>query len=692
MKKSCLFVLFSLLFVLPNIIFGNGQIDSEHLEKIREIEQILPENVKEHTRVLLNSTDVKKQLDACGMLTNLLVNQDHETRLYFISLMEELAEKNNFDKPVAYSKISRAIIWLEQSNIHAADSLLRLAGEMAVQINYPMVLAESYSIRAYCAYAQADYPKAIELAKKAVEVNQTNLDIPEIERETGIAGAITQIASCYLEMGNFDEAVANFTGALRIVEKYNTIHSQITILHNLANCYLRQNNYSEAIKYSHKCLSMAKGQPFNNNKASAYNILGGIYSQESQLDSALFYFSKSIDAYRELEMPDHLATAYTNLGAVYLKSANPDKCIEYSEKAYAIVKNQNSLPVTLPIYLNFGNAYAELNSFKKSLNYLNKTLSLSDESGSLDYKNKALKGLSNLYFKMGDLGRAYDYHLKFYEIDKEIFGLEKEKEIQQVRIKYETDKTEAELEKEKALTDLQSAKLTQNSIGLAAAIIVAGLLTLLYFQLKKKNGVLKEARQTEALLRKESEHRIKNHLQMVAAFFRLHSQDVKEEAAKQLVKEGKNRIEAVGLLYQQLQINKGHHNMIKVKEYVDELTANLLLSLDPRSSMDYSSHIDDMELDPDQAVKLGLIINELVSNSLKHFPLDTEKPKLELSLKKDREIKLRIQDNGPGLPRDFNTRKDRSFGIRLVELMSKQLNGEFSFYNNPGACFELNFK
>ena len=692
MNYRFLFTIFVVVLSPLNFLFSNNKIKSPHKEKIIEIEKRLPDHAKEYTQILLSSDDVKEQLNACGALVGSLLNDAHDIRLYFITLTEELARKNGFDRPLAYSMLNRALIYLEQSKIKAGDSLLTIAGEFAQRINYPIVLAESYSIRAYCAYAVADYHLGIELAQKAIETIRSNDKITTLERETGTAGAMTQMGSCYLELGDFENAVINFTNALIVFEKNEAIPTQISLLHNLANCYLRQGNDTASIEYSHRCLTLLEGQPNNNIRASVFNVLGGVYEERNQLDSALIYFNNCIKAYNELDMPDHLATAYTNTGDVYLKASQPEKCIEFTQKALAIVENQNSHAVVIPIYLNLAKAYAELDDFDKSFKYLGICLNLTDESSSNDYRRRTLKTYSDIYYEKGDTESAYIYFQRFYEMDKKIFGAEREKEIQQIRLRYETDRTEAELKQQRVTTKLQATEITLNRIGLIALIMIIGLFITLYFQINKRNKALDQANRTEILLRKETEHRVKNHLQMVSAFFRLHSHSVNNESAKQLVKEGKNRIEAVGLLHQKLQIKKDHPGTINIKGYIDDLTSNLLLSLDPRSNIVFNSQVDDIELDADQAVKLGLIINELISNSIKHFPDDLKMPSLSLILEKREDIYLRIQDNGQGLPTDFSTRKNKSFGIRLVELMAKQLHGEFSFHSNLGTCFELKYK
>src|SRR6185436_16838389 len=101
--------------------------------------------------------------------------------------------------------------------------------------------------------------------------------------------------------------------------------------------------------------------------------------------------------------------------------------------------------------------------------------------------------------------------------------------------------------------------------------------------------------------------------------------------------------------------------------------------------------IDDLMLDVDTVIPIGLILNELISNSLKYAFKNRETGHLWVSLKKEEKILLlKVKDDGPGFPLDFNWSNSQTFGVKLIRAFTQKLKAKMEIYNDNGACVEMN--
>jgi PAS domain S-box-containing protein len=199
-------------------------------------------------------------------------------------------------------------------------------------------------------------------------------------------------------------------------------------------------------------------------------------------------------------------------------------------------------------------------------------------------------------------------------------------------------------------------------------------------------------REKEALLR-EIHHRVKNNLQVVSSLLGLQSRSIGDEHTRKMFQESQNRIHSMALLHESLYQSESLAR-IDFPEYINRLSAYLFHSFGvDRSRISFRSNLDMLYLTMDAAVPCGLIINELLSNSLKYaFPGD-RRGEIFIGLK-DRwagKAQLTIADNGIGLSKDFNWTAAKSLGLRLVRTLSKQLGAQLEMDSTSGTGFHLTF-
>ncbi|MCG6551915.1 MAG: response regulator [Candidatus Magnetominusculus sp. LBB02] len=204
---------------------------------------------------------------------------------------------------------------------------------------------------------------------------------------------------------------------------------------------------------------------------------------------------------------------------------------------------------------------------------------------------------------------------------------------------------------------------------------------------------MRSLKDKEVLLR-EIHHRVKNNLQIVSSLLDLQVKNIKDPQTKLMFKDSQNRLKTMAILHEKL-YQSDNMAEIDFAKYINNLLGHLYRSYCMDTSrILISTDIEEATIGLDTAVPCGLIINELVSNSLKHAFNDGRSGSLTVSMKKldDGRFKLTVRDTGVGLPDGMDFKKSKSLGLRLVNaLVVEQLEGTLEFNSNDGASFSVTF-
>jgi PAS domain S-box-containing protein len=205
-----------------------------------------------------------------------------------------------------------------------------------------------------------------------------------------------------------------------------------------------------------------------------------------------------------------------------------------------------------------------------------------------------------------------------------------------------------------------------------------------------EDQLLKVIDEKEMLLR-EIHHRVKNNMQIISSLLHLESSKVFDKRDAEFFTTVQDRIKSMGLIHGNLYQSEDISS-IKFKEYVDNLTYQLFITHAASSNIKLVTDIMDITLNMETAIPLGLIVNELVSNSLKYaFP--DFKGEMFISIhSKGEEFELIIKDNGVGIPKDLDLQKSKGLGLQLVNSLVEQLEGTIELDKNHGTKYKITFK
>ena len=222
----------------------------------------------------------------------------------------------------------------------------------------------------------------------------------------------------------------------------------------------------------------------------------------------------------------------------------------------------------------------------------------------------------------------------------------------------------------------------------------AGEIVAIYDDITERKGageeIQRQLAEKEILLR-EVHHRIKNNIASIGGLISLQMQSVTNAEAIAVLKEALGRVNSMRILYDKLLLSEGYKD-ISVKNYIETLVASVVALFPDSTKVTIDQHITDFQLDQKRLSPLGIIINELLTNIMKHAFINRDTGLIKISLTNiDKQVTLTIQDDGNGLPAGFAVNESEGFGLMLVKMLSQQLGGSFSIKIHEGTRCVVEF-
>jgi two-component sensor histidine kinase len=222
---------------------------------------------------------------------------------------------------------------------------------------------------------------------------------------------------------------------------------------------------------------------------------------------------------------------------------------------------------------------------------------------------------------------------------------------------------------------------------ISGILVLAVIFVIMYFRLYQDN---KRISNKNSLLLKEQNHRLKNNLQIISGLLSLQANRLQEDTMRDIIEASQYRVNAIGLIHKQL-YEQGIEE-VELQQFANELINQIIVSFGILN-LNRDINIDIIRLPPDKVNSLGLILNELLTNSCKYAFQKTKEPNLvvKINLQEDGSIMLLYKDNGPG----FNIKKAQgksTFGLTLINIQVAQLEGKSRWKGTGGFTFTLVFR
>ena len=643
-----------------------------------------------------------------GQLTSAAgdINRAQEEYLKALEKYRELNDQNG----IADACLKAGITYGMQSDYHKAADYFLLSLEANEKIGDKRRISDNYNNIGHCYKYLGDYEEALEYYFKSMEICE------QLKDSAGIAMLNNHIAIIYDYQGNYKMALDYYFKSLRINERLGIEEEIGAAYGNIGIVLYYLEDYDQALEYQKKNLEMMQKTGEKRGEGIAYFNIGNIYERQGNYDLALENIEKGMQIRIETGDKQGIATGYHNLGLIYDKQGRTDRAVEMFEKGLALSDEigyklgtaQNSVSLGI-IFFRSGNK-----SIARS--YLEKAKRIGTELGYPEIIRASAEWLSKVYASSNNYQEAYQHMLLFEEMDDSLTSAENIKKITQMEMQYDFDKQEQvrafeqEQERIRHQEEIKQQKIIKTAffIGFCLVAILAFFILRSYYQKKRANELLAEQKEEiqamndmlkdsldeKEVLLKEIHHRVKNNLQIISSLLNLQSHNITDENVKGAVKEGQSRVKSMALIHQVL-YQSDRLSKINFQDYLKQLTGFLASSFMPADKK-ISAEVmaDNIQLDIDTAIPLGLIVNELVSNAYKYAFHDKDEGKVNVQIKHDdgEGYVLRVSDNGNGLPGDLDINKTGSLGLKLVNILTRQIQGELKVSNKNGAMFEIRFK
>lgn len=557
------------------------------------------------------------------------------------------------------------------------------------------------------AYTQTDFSLNYDRAKKNVTINY---DSAEHYNQLALIAAKQsknkfQEQLAYIQKGNilyytnkFDSSINCYLKASEINKKSNNIHYLVQNYSDIAFVYSNINKdfVQIAANWLNKAELIIDNSP-DSTKAYFFKTSGVIYLRQNKPQKALASFLKQLHLSGVDAKTGH-ASLLNNIGICYQKQNDLaiaenyfKQCIDSCEK-YSFYRVKGIALVNLAKNKSLEKKYALSNMIT------NEAVPILINKTAMPALIEAYGLLAKNYDKLEQKDSLLKYQKLFYQTKDSVFNESTKQQLSSLEKRLEVENKNLQIKNSFNL--IQAAKKQTKLYAIIAAIIGVSFLfililgTLLFKRnklLRSQKEIIQDSLQEKESLLAEIHHRVKNNLQLVASLIELQLKSLKDEKSIQAIKESKNRINSMLLLHQKLYQNE-KIAYIDTFEYLNTLLPVVLDSYAIKSKVRINNYAQSLKLYLDTAIPLGLIVNEIITNSVKYAFDNTSDPQIDINLYiENKELILVVKDNGQGFS-DLGLAKNKSFGFKLITSMCRQLDAIFEIDNDNGAVCTIKIR
>lgn len=569
-------------------------------------------------------------------------------------------------------------------------------------------------------FFQGDYTRALAHYQPALTISRKLHDKP------AIASLLRNLGNVYKKQNRYTIALDCYVQSLKMYDELANPLDQAKTLSNMSNLYADNNELEKAQDVQLKALKIFEQLKHTEAIAASQHNIALNYLLMKQYRKALPYFQEALQGSRNIKNEHLTGLILVELGRLYQQLGQPEKATASIQQGLALFQQLGEEPNVLLALVSLGTIYNEQRRYDQADELLRKALPLATRLGEPSTRIDIYQQLYKLNAARDRGAAALANFENYLAIKDSLFDQQKAKQLSELQVQYQTEKKEQEIKLLNEVNKLQQAEISAKTFARNAtfggAVLLLGLLGLVYnrYQLKRRANRLLENKQNEInhqnhnlaqllrekdglikqkeglvtqkeMLVKEIHHRVKNNLQVVMSLLYLQSRNLRDEAAVAAVQESQHRVHAMALLHDQL-YQGDQVSQIDAEEYINELVDYLTESFDTRVTIQLD--VESLLLDISQAVPLGLIINEAVTNAFKYaFPAG-QAGTVQVSLHRmdSRTLSLTVRDNGVGLPANYDPARSRSLGMSLMHRLAQQLNGQLTLDRQSGVALRISFE
>ena len=489
--------------------------------------------------------------------------------------------------------------------------------------------------------------------------------------------------------------------------------------------------FDEGVEIALKSLDYFKLVDHGQGQIRAYNVLGNLFKDSGRDSTAIVYFKEGIKVGEPLGLKMDVANLYGNIGSAFVNVKNYDEALHYYDKAMKIDEEENSLWGVGMILHNKALIYIEQKRYKDAEANLKRSLNIKQDMGHIEdaalvsamlgyvmsENGQYAEGLKLLkeslaFGEREQLGQvtqealsytalahesqqqyfeANEYNKKYNTYMNELREANVDAKFLELQTKYEAKEKAIEIEllnAENEITNLQLATASRRNLFLGTMCLLFGGLLFTMYRMYKK---IKEQNKIKDVLLREIHHRVKNNLQVISSLLNLQSKNISNPEAKEAILLGKTRVHSMSLIHQDL-YKEDNLTGIEMNKYLVKLSNDLFSTYNiSQGSIALETDIDNIQLDVETVIPIGLIVNELISNSLKYAFPEGQAGHISVSLKEQQgKLQLKVEDDGIGFDEaKLLARDDQSFGHFMIDIFKHKLGAELLIDGSQGTKVDL---
>jgi len=501
----------------------------------------------------------------------------------------------------------------------------------------------------------------------------------------------------YFDRGDFPKALTYYFLSLEIREEIDDKKGIAESFYNLGIAYNDQENFNQSLNYYIKSLELYE---LFNDKASMgnlFNNIGDIYLQQENTVLALEYFHKSLVINTSINYQRGIATVLRNIGLIYSKQGKYKVALENYNKSLLIESDIGNDTGRISSLIRIGQLYLVLNKVYTAKKYAKKSMSIAQKIGYPTEIMNSANLLDSIYQKESNWKKAYEMNSIYVKMKDSLHNNDTERELSKQQANYEIEKKEQQIVLLSSQNEVQELKLNRNKILITLFSIGFGLaliLVVVVYKVYKKNQVInkmisKKSEERKTMLQ-EIHHRVKNNLQVVNSLLRMQSKKSSDKEFIDAFKQTQSRVLSMAKLHEKM-YQSGDLKRLNAKEHITILVEEIVKNYTVEKEIVLNLDIEEFFIDAQTMMPLSLIINEMISNSLKYAFEGREKGTITVKFNSASPTtnELYIADDGVG----FTSEKAPiGLGSKLIQSFTRQLNGTIEKIAVNGTAFKLTFE
>jgi two-component system, sensor histidine kinase PdtaS len=520
---------------------------------------------------------------------------------------------------------------------------------------------------------------------------QKSLEIKkDIKDKEGIGIALANLGVVEDYTGNYSKASELYYNSIILNQEVGNITQVADTYHNLSIVQYNIGQIDKAIEYQNQAIKYNKELKNYISESMNHVCLSAFYLEKNEVLKAEEHGMISEKLCKEQKYNRGLLYAQSALGDVYLTTKKYDKALMHFDSFLKNINAEGDQYMEAQVLQKKAKVLLETNKNGAAFPLLKRALEIFLKNGTTKELKEVYENLSSYYHNIGNDAKAYSFLTEANTYRDSLFKEEKNKEILNLEIKFDVKQKEIENKALSLEKELSVRKTNQLQWGLGFGGIGLGLLSVfayfLYMQRNQQkflNKQLVNSSNQIQLLHQELNHRVKNNLSFMTSLVEMQGRRTQNMEAREILKETENRLGALSLVHSNL-FKNDEATTVNLAFYLEELVSQLeKIFAIPDKELNFICHFTDHNVNAEDAMRLGLIVNELVTNSVKHAFQNVQEPQIHITtdINKTGKLTLSYKDNGPGHTHMSNLTAEQShahLGTKLISLLRDQMKDRYT--------------